>query len=113
MSAEIEAHKAKLADARKQLSEAKAKNTADATPSARPKKPAQVSGKPGILEARCSHMDSYLLLTDPDEACRIVCSYLDGTAFNLGHMYRRTTAIPDWATFRAVFIGRFSPPNET
>lgn len=59
-----------LADAKKQLSDAKARATSGGTTTARPNKPALFSGKPGTVEAWCSHMDSYVLLTDPDEACR-------------------------------------------
>lgn len=113
MSAELEAHKVELADAKKQLSDAKAKASSGGATTARPNKPALFSGKPGTIEAWCSHMDSYVRLTDPDEACRIACTYLDGEAFTWWHTYSRTTAVPDWATFRAALIRRFSPLNKT
>lgn len=49
MSAELEAHKVELADAKKQLSDAQAKTTGAGTTTARPHKPALFSGKPGTI----------------------------------------------------------------
>lgn len=112
ISAELEAHKVELADAKEQLSDAKANATTGGTATARPNKPALFSGKPGTVEAWCSHMDSYVRLTDAAEACQIACTYMDGEAFTWWHTYSRTAAVPDWAAFRAALIRRFSPLNK-
>lgn len=54
MSEQLEAHKMEFADAKEQLSEAKARATTSGMKSAPPKDPVAVSGKPGTVEAWCS-----------------------------------------------------------
>lgn len=58
-------------------------------------------------------MDSDVQLTDPDKACRIACTYLDGEAITWWHTHSRTIAVPDWTGLRAALIRRFSPLNKT
>eukprot|EP00170_Pyropia_yezoensis_P001257 contig_5590_g1261 len=77
MNRELESKKIELAETKSQLVEAKTKAAAGST-AARPNKPSPFSGKPGTVEAWCSHMDSYVHLIDPEEACRIASTYLDG-----------------------------------
>jgi len=48
---------------------------------AKPNRPSLFSGKSGTIEAWCWHMDAYVSGCEPDEACRIACTYLDGEAF--------------------------------
>lgn len=110
MGRELESQKIELAETKTQLVKAKAK--AEST-GARPNKPTPFSGKPGTIEAWCSHMDSYVHLNDPEEACRIASTYLDGEAFNWWHAFRRNTSVSDWDTFRAAIVRRFSPLNKT
>lgn len=112
MSDELKSHKVELAETKKQLSDANTKIGNGGPANARPNKPAVFSGKSGTIEAWCSHMDSYVRLTDPDEACRIASTYLDGEAFTWWHTYSRATAVPDWTTLRAALIRRFSPLNK-
>lgn len=112
MSRELESQKIELAETKTQLVEAKAKAAAGST-AARPNKPSPLSGKPGTVEAWCSHMDSYVHLNDPEEACRIASTYLDGEAFNWWHTYRRSNVVSDWNAFRTAIVRRFSPLNKT
>ena len=113
MSEQLEAHKMELADAKQQLSEAKARATTSGMKSARPNKPVAFSGKPGTVEAWCSLMDFYVRLSDPDDACSIACTFLDGEAFDWWKVCSQTTAVPNWESFRSALIRRFSPLNKT
>jgi len=79
---------------------------------ARPNKPSLFPGKSGTIEAWCSHMDAYVSGSEPDEASRIACTYLDGEAFTWWQSYRTTTGIPDWDTLRACLIRRFNHLNK-
>lgn len=58
-------------------------------------------------------MDSYVRLSEPAEACRVACTFLDGEAFNWWHAYSQTTDVSSWDAFRAALIRRFSPLNKT
>ena len=111
MGEEIKAHKTELAETKAMLAEAKAQSSGGSS-SARPHKPILFSGKPGTVEAWCSHMDSYVRLSDPEEACRIACTYLDGEAFNWWHSYHQTATVHHWSTVRAALVRRFSPLNK-
>ena len=51
---------------------------------AKPNKPSLFSGKSGAIDAWCSHMDAYVSGSEPDEACRIACTYLDGEPVGVG-----------------------------
>eukprot|EP00170_Pyropia_yezoensis_P000123 contig_1036_g124 len=113
MRDELEAHKVELEDTKQQLAETKAKAARENAKPARPNKPGLFSGKPGTIEAWCSHMDSYVRLSEPAEACRVACTYLDGEAFNWWHTYSQTTDVSSWDAFRAALIRRFSPLNKT
>lgn len=66
----------------------------------------------GTVEVWCTHFRSCVQLSDPDEACRIASTYLDGEAFNLWHTYSRTMTIATWDAIRAALIRRCSPLNE-
>ena len=44
-------------------------------------KPLLFSSKSGAIEAWCSQVDAYVSGSEPDEACRIASTYLDGEAF--------------------------------
>lgn len=112
MSRELKSQKIELAETKSQLVEAKAKAAAGST-AARPNRPSPFSGKPGTVQAWCSHMDSYVHLNDPEEACRIASTYLDGDAFNWWHTYRRSNVVSDWNAFRTAIVRRFSPLNTT
>lgn len=112
MSAELEAHKVELADAKTELAHAKANAVGGGSGAARPNKPALFSGKPGTIEAWSSHMDSYVSATDPKDACRIACTYLDGEAFTWWHSYSQSTTVPNWTALRTALLRRFSPLNK-
>jgi len=79
---------------------------------AKPNKPSLFSGKSGTIEAWCSHMDAYVSGSEPDEACRIACTYLDGEAFTWWQSYSAATSVPDWDTLRTCLIRRFNPLNK-
>jgi len=79
---------------------------------AKPNKPSLFSGKSGTIEAWCSHMDAYASVSEPDEACRIACTYLDGEAFTWWQSYSAATSVPDWDTLRTCVIRRFNPLNK-
>jgi len=57
-------------------------------------------------------MDAYVSSSEPDEACRIACSYLDGEAFTWWQSYSAATSVPDWDTLRTCLIRRFNPLNK-
>jgi len=57
-------------------------------------------------------MDAYVSGSEPDEACRIACTYLDGEAFTWWQSYCTTTGIPDWDTLRTCLVRRFNPLNK-
>ena len=75
---------------------------------AKPHKPSLFFGKSGTIEAWCSHMDAYVSGSEPDEACRIACTYLDGEAFTWWQSYNAATSVPDWDTLRTCLIRRFN-----
>jgi len=79
---------------------------------AKPNKPSLFSGNSGTIEAWCSHMDAYVSGSEPDEACRIACTYLDGEAFTWWQSYSAATSVPDWDTLRTCLIRRFNPLNK-
>jgi len=79
---------------------------------AKPNKPSLFFGKSGTIEAWCSHMDAYVSGSEPAEACRIACTYLDGEAFTWWQSYSAATSVPDWDTLRTCLIRRFNPLNK-
>lgn len=94
MGREFESRKNDLAETKTQLVEAKVKAATGGT-AARSKTPAPFSGTPGTVEAWCSLMVSYILLSPPEEAFRIPFTYLVGEACNWWRTYRRNTSVPD------------------
>lgn len=109
---EIKSCKAELEETKEQLAVARNQAALAGSIAAKPNKPTLFSGKPGTVEAWCSHMDSYVRTSSPGEACRIACTYLDGEAFNWWHTYRVQTDVPDWTSLRNALIRRFSPLNK-
>jgi len=79
---------------------------------AKPNKPSLFSGKSGTIEAWCSRMDAYVSGSEPAEACRIACIYLDGEALTWWQSYSAATSVPDWDTLRTCLIRRFNPLNK-
>jgi len=62
-----------------------------------------------MIEAWCSHMDAYVSSSEPDEAGRIACTYLDGEALSRWQSYSAATIFSDWDTLRTCLIRRFNP----
>jgi len=54
-------------------------------------------------------VDSYVSGSEPDEACRIACTYLDGEAFTWWQSCNAAISVPDWDTLRTCLIRRFNP----
>jgi len=79
---------------------------------AKPNMPSLFSCKSGTIEAWCSHMDAYVSGSEPDEACRTACTYLEGEAFTWWQSYSAATSVPDWDTLRTCLIRRFNPLNK-
>lgn len=68
MPDELKVHNVELTDTRQQLAETKMKVARENATPARPNKPGLFSGQPGSIEAWCSHIDSYVLLSEPAHA---------------------------------------------
>ena len=112
LGAEVEKYQAELDDTKRQLAAARAQISGAGSTSAKPYKPSPFSGKVGTIDSWCAHMDSYLTGTDPAEAVRIACTYLEGEAFSWWHTYRDQADVKDWTTLRAALVRRFNPLNK-
>lgn len=112
LGTQIENYQVELDETKRQLAAARAQLSGTGPNSAKPNKPSLFSGKVGTIDSWCAHMDSYLTGTDPAEARRIACTYLEGEAFSWWHTYRDQAALKDWPTLRAALVRRFNPLNK-
>lgn len=94
MRDELEAHEVEFANTQQEVAETNAKAPRENAKLARPNKPGLFCGKPGTIDAWCSHKDSYIRLSEPADACRVPCANVDGEAFNWRHSCSQTTDAP-------------------
>lgn len=112
LGTQLQQYKAELERTKKGLTESKAKSFGASSASAKPSKPTTSSGKIVTIDSWCAHMESCVSSSDPVDACRIACTYLDGEAFSWCQTCLDHADIHDWPTLREALIRRFNPLNK-